>query len=782
LANANRLFKSAFQISPAALAITCASTGRYIDVNDSWLKLYGFSREEVIGKTSKELNIFLENYADRETAVSLIIKQGSVHNREINTNTKTGKLLHVLYSAEIVRVENETFILSSTIDVTERKKAEKFLKESEERFSKAFGSSPAVLTITCAEDNKLVDVNETFLKLTEYSREEVIGRTTRELNLFLDPDKRDRLFAIALKGGGLRNQELVARTKSGKLLNVLFSLESIDIAGQKHVLATIIDITELKKAESVLKESEQLYRTLFENTEDGFQLFKPLYNKDGKPNDLLILKVNKAYERQTGLRAADVVGKTVKDFIPNIEPYWITTYCNVATTGKSVHIENYNQSTDRWYDVYAFLYAKEQVGTLFRDITDRKKAEDALHQSEERFFKAFDSNPAAMTITHLPDGLWVDVNGSFLRLTEYTREEIVGHSSAELHLFVGTCDERAKIIRLIRKQGKVDSLETKARTKTGKPLNLLLSAVKTVLNGQEYAITTQIDLTERKKAEEALQKNELKFRTVADYTYDWEYWIAPDGKLLYVSPSCQRITGFSSYEFINDPHLLRKIIHPNDKEFERHFETIESAGEYNKTFRIITREGKVRWIEHLCQPVLHDGKFSGRRASNRDATDRIMREEAVKRQASLIDLSPNAIIVRAFDGTISFWNKGAEKLYGWTKGEATGKIIHNLLQTVFPKPLKKIEHEIEKNQSWAGNLIHKTKDGKSIEVKSHWLVESSTINEHKNVLETNVDLTDLRRVEAELRDKDRLAAIGATAGMVGHDIRNPLQAVLSDTF
>ena len=130
-------------------------------------------------------------------------------------------------------------------------------------------------------------------------------------------------------------------------------------------------------------------------------------------------------------------------------------------------------------------------------------------------------------------------------------------------------------------------------------------------------------------AEEAIRESEVKFRTVADFTYNWEYWIAPDGNLIYVSPSCKRITGYDANEFIKDPKLLTRIVHPEDKSIVgSHFDLISSEELHAVDFRIVTRDGETRWISHSCKAVFDDnGKWIGRRASNRDITERKKMEQ-----------------------------------------------------------------------------------------------------------------------------------------------------------
>ena len=148
-----------------------------------------------------------------------------------------------------------------------------------------------------------------------------------------------------------------------------------------------------------------------------------------------------------------------------------------------------------------------------------------------------------------------------------------------------------------------------------------------------------IDISEHRRLEEAIKQSEEMFRTVADFTYDWEYWIDPDGSLIYISPSCERITGYRSDEFINNPGLLKDIIHPEDQLLVgNHFDSIDSAPPYAVEFRIVSPAGETRWIGHRCQAVYgDDGRFLGRRVSNRDITKLKEIEEVVKQRTEELE-------------------------------------------------------------------------------------------------------------------------------------------------
>ena len=145
---------------------------------------------------------------------------------------------------------------------------------------------------------------------------------------------------------------------------------------------------------------------------------------------------------------------------------------------------------------------------------------------------------------------------------------------------------------------------------------------------------------ERARIEAQLRDSEAKYRTVADFTYDWEYWI-DHGRLRYVSPSCERITGYQLDEFMTDPDLLQHIVHPEDRPaVEQHFSRYSGNLDETETsldFRIITRQGETRWINHRCQAVFDQGNNQGRRVSNRDITRRKQIETDLRRTTRLLD-------------------------------------------------------------------------------------------------------------------------------------------------
>ncbi len=477
----------------------------------------------------------------------------------------------------------------------------------------------------------------------------------------------------------------------------------------------------------------------FDRMLDGFAYHKIVVDKSGKPIDYIFLEVNEPFERMTGIKRERILGKKVTDVLHGIEKDpadWIGVYGRVALTGEPVQFENHAGPLGKWFKISAYCPKKGHFVALFEDIT------------------------------------------------------------------------------------------------------------------------------ERKKAEEALKENENKFRAIADFTYDWEYWIAPNGHLIYVSPSCKRITGYDAKEFIKDPKLLTRIVHHEDKSVVgSHFDLISSEELHAVDFRILTKDGETRWISHSCQAVFdNNGKWAGRRASNRDITRRkkteqelsISLEESQRRESeisALLKASRTVLLNKKFPDSAQAIFNSCKELLGATAGyvallsdngkenivlfldsgglpcsvdpslpmpirglraEAynSGKVAiendfprsewqkfsprgHMLLENVLFAPLT-IEQRTVGVIGLANKLGGFTERDSEMasafgELASIALVNSKMLemleeNEKELKMHSEHLETLVKERTNQLKDSERLAAIGATAGMVGHDIRNPLQAIIGDIY
>jgi PAS domain S-box-containing protein len=191
------------------------------------------------------------------------------------------------------------------------------------------------------------------------------------------------------------------------------------------------------------------------------------------------------------------------------------------------------------------------------------------------------------------------------------------------------------------------------------------------------------DAASKKKFHKELTESETNFRIVADFTYDWEYWISPDGVIIYCSPSSKRITGYEPQEFVNRPQLLHEIIHPEDQPLlGDHFQKIDAEDANYLEFRIINRKGDVRWISHACKSVFDENnQYLGCRVSNRDFTDQKLAETALKKSEekyrNLFETITQGVIYRDSEGRITSMNPAAEKFLGYNLEDIINKKIED---------------------------------------------------------------------------------------------------------
>jgi PAS domain S-box-containing protein len=283
----------------------------------------------------------------------------------------------------------------------------------------------------------------------------------------------------------------------------------------------------------------------------------------------------------------------------------------------------------------------------------------------------------------------------------------------------------------------------------------------------------------RKEAEKELRDAALKYRIVADNTYDWEFWLSPEGNFIYTSPSCECITGYNVGEFLADPDLRWQIVHPGDRErLDGHWHEVARKmlpGELQ--FRIIRPDGSVRWIDHICLPVFDDnGQFLGTRGNNRDITERRVADETLReserRVRSLLETIPMGVEECDAGGVVTLTNAAFSKLTGYRQDEIIGTRIWDFLEPgpqkeFLPAYLQHLVHDQPPPTPFLGKLV--TKGGRVIEIQIDWTYKR---NENGLVIGLVCIVSDItERKEMELMKDEMISA-------VSHEMRTPLTAML----
>ncbi len=241
--------RSAFRASPDSIIITSLPDGRLIDFNDGFCRFSGYRREEILGRTSSEIELW-GNATDRDRMLSAVQAEGRVYEFETEFRLKSGEVRPCVMSAEVITTGGEKSLVSVVRDVSEQKREQETLRVSEEKFSKAFRASPDAILITSIADGKITDFNQGFARASGWSREEVIGRTAYDIDLWVDFAERDLLMEELRREGRVSERPYDFRMRSGEVRNFLLWIEVIVIAGEAHILTVAHDVTERKKAEA----------------------------------------------------------------------------------------------------------------------------------------------------------------------------------------------------------------------------------------------------------------------------------------------------------------------------------------------------------------------------------------------------------------------------------------------------------------------------------------------------------------------------------------------------
>ncbi len=271
-------FAKIFNFTPFRMGILRIRDGMVLEVNDSWTKDTGFSRNEIINQPIFKLSSSLDDGLVEKLREVLTTRQ-PVNDTEIRFRTKDGRAVIANTSAVVIDLDGEPCYLWAANDITERKQAEEALQASESRFSIAFNSNPMLASISELEGGRFLAVNDSFVALTGYSREEAVGHTALELNLWPNPEDRRRVMEKLKKETRVRDFEGSIRLKNGEKRVLLLSIEQIELDGQICLLHVADDITLRKRAEQALRALSARLHSARE--EEGTRIAREIHDELG---------------------------------------------------------------------------------------------------------------------------------------------------------------------------------------------------------------------------------------------------------------------------------------------------------------------------------------------------------------------------------------------------------------------------------------------------------------------------------------------------------------------
>lgn len=504
-------YRTLFERSLDAVCLVAAD-GRLLDANPAYLELFGYSPEDVGRVNVRDRYVHPE---ERDEYLRQLERDGAVTDRHTQLTRTDGTVMDCVRSSIAYRDESGRIVTIQTVtrDVTEWLRAQEALRRSEEKYRALFEQSMDAVAVY-AVDGTLLDANPAHLRLFKLTQADIGLKGV--LSLYVNPADRTDFLRRVERDGAVVDQELRLRTADGVEMDCVRSaVARRDAEGRLVAVQTVTrDVTERRRAELELRQSEERYRTLFEQSMDAVALVAV---------DGTLQSANPAYLRLFGHSAADIGKQVAYSHYPDPEVR-AQTLRLVEREGVVLDQEVRLRKTDGTeMDCVRTLIARRDgegrligLQSVTRDITARKRAEQELRESEARYRALVEHPGVAMTVTSL-DGQLLDFNDAFAERVGYSRGELLGTSVTALY---ARPEEREALIAELQRTGHVRGTEVELRRKDGASVFVSLTMTPVTSRGREVIVAHGLDVTERRHAELELVRSREELKRSAEQLHE----------------------------------------------------------------------------------------------------------------------------------------------------------------------------------------------------------------------------------------------------------------------
>jgi len=481
-------------------------------------------------------------------------------------------------------------------------------------------------------DAHIVSWNAGAERLYGYAEAEALGQS---ISITVPPERPDDFDALAqriLQGERVEHFESVRLAKDGRRIDVLLCLSAIRNAEGNVVGISSIaqDVTEHKRMHEALRlDSEMLA-----NLADGISVIRA--------SDAAIVHVNLQFEKMFGYSEGELIGMNVSminapsDKSPEETAMAIQAALRETGVWRGEVRNIRKDGSYFWTQASVSTYQHAEHGTVWvgahKDITERKRAEAALRASEEKFAKAFHASPMLITLSTVAEGRYIEANESFLRAVGRAREEVIGHTSAEIALW-NDPDDRQRAMESMRKSGHLRGFEAQLCGRSGERIDCEIWAEPIAIGNQECVIWVGNDISAHKRSEQALRESEERFRDLAELSSDWFWEQDADLRFTAMSEQLYSKTKLSPASTIGKLRWELPIIGMSEDQWRAHRETLARREAFaDLVYALVNDHGEIRWFSICGKPFFGAaGEFCGYRGTGQDITERKRAEEEIQR-------------------------------------------------------------------------------------------------------------------------------------------------------
>ena len=727
-------------------------------------KVLNTGKKVVILRSKKELENtipYIENltaFYDRPSA-SLVYLPLIIRQEIIGTLTVQSYQFDAYQENHIAILESIVADVSMALTVARMKDA---LAKSEHRYQELYTNAPVGLFRTRFSDGKMLECNDYFAKMAGHkSREECINEWVSS-ERYVDPDARQQMLAQIKSAGQVINFETQLLRKNGEPFWARYSAKVFP--KQEFIEGSGIEITEEKQAQERIKD---LAKFPNENPSPVMRI-----TKDG-----ILLYANEASQPLLEHWKCEKGHRLPSEIIDKL------TAVLLADHNEEIEIE----CKERVFTlILAPATASEYINIYGREITERKKAENQFQIEKAYLEQLFNSAPEAIVLLNNEHKV-IRINNEFTKMFGYTPEEAAGRSVDNL-LAPGEKHQEAHGLTRRIMAGETISLETVRYRKDMTPVHVSILGTPIIMGGGQIAVyAIYRDITERKRAEEALSYSENRFRNIFEKGPLGIALTDPEFRFIKVNPAFCQMLGYEEKELVG--LTFREISHPDDVKISFELSTKLRKSEIDDFAiqkRYLRKDGQSIWANLKVSAIrAENGKYLYAIAILEDITEQRNAADALKeseeKYKSLVEAMPNGLSISDLQGNIIFVNPMACWILGYSR-EELGKM--NLSQFVVEDEVSRVYSQTEKRKQGEISdyeLTIRKKDGqlRSIAITGAPLYDN--LGAVKATIGIFSDITEFKNSEAErqeLREKlvraQRMESLGVLAGGVAHDLNNIL--------